>query len=1124
MTPSLFPLHFPLNRLRFSYKKQWVFYFLVIIGCLSWQQNGFSQTINNPILFCTQVPNARDFTTMMSTFGNHTNRMSQAPRGGDLYILFPNGTLKNLTQLAGYGETGMQGANAIAIRDPHVHWSGTKAIFSMVIGAPIERYQYNDYYWQLYEVSGLGINDTPVISKVPNQPADYNNIAPIYGTDDRIIFETDRPRNGQRHLYPQHDEYESSPTTTGLWKIDPKACPGVNSLEMLTTAPSGDFTPIIDSYGRIVFTRWDHLKRDQQFDADFLGDGTAYGTLNFSDETENATKYIEDIEVFPEPLNNRTDLFALPEWQNTNPININIFTPWMVNEDGKEIETLNHIGRHEMGIYFARNFTNDPNLSDFVPIAKPVRNFFHIKESPVTSGLYIGTDAPEFSTHAAGQILSMYLPAHQSAANPMISYMTHPDTRNFTASPSGNHSGLYRNPVPLANGAIIVSHTTETNQDSNDGTIENPTSRYAFRLKYLVQNGTYYEAGSALTNGISKNVSWYTPDNMATYNGELWETFPVEVRARPKPSTSTLNTVEVPATEQTIFDAVGIAVKDMKRFLTRNKLALSVTRDVTSRDDLDQQQPYNLKVVNSNTQTVDPNNSDNVYEVEYLQYLQGDQIRGIGAREGLNDPDINPGRRTLAQYMHDTSALRYNLPTTGDEGSINLASDGSVAAFVPGNRAMTWQLTDANDKPIVRERVWLSFQEGEIRVCTSCHGENDLNQAGTIAPINAPLALTQLLNHVKTIDTDNDNTVDLYDAYPLDNSRHIGEVVNDDFKDALSNWINNNPDMDGTTWETANVPCKDEVVVINNQAGNSGGTMDQLSRYIDLTEIYEASLSFDVAYASLDATTFDGLSVKVQSCDNTNPTTVYEKSGSELATVPNQQTLFSPSNCDQWRTEIIDLSAFVGQAFELVFENIGGGGNQLFLDNIKILESNNLSADCTMDKVTLTDDIASNSTIAVQDTLTASNVILATATVTYKAGKAINLLPGFQVTSGSNFSAIIEDCSMPSLQEESTTYSQLNKPVISIPTTENLDLQLKVYPNPFNYQANIAYFLPQKAVVNIKILDIIGQEVQVIKQKTVQAAGNYQVNFQSQNLENGTYFIMLQSGKSINTECLILIK
>ena len=28
------------------------------------------------------------------------------------------------------------------------------------------------------------------------------------------------------------------------------------------------FTPIVDSYGRILFTRWDHLQRDQQADGD----------------------------------------------------------------------------------------------------------------------------------------------------------------------------------------------------------------------------------------------------------------------------------------------------------------------------------------------------------------------------------------------------------------------------------------------------------------------------------------------------------------------------------------------------------------------------------------------------------------------------------------------------------------------------------------------------------------------------------------------------------------------------------------------------------------------------------------------------------------------------------------
>jgi hypothetical protein len=31
---------------------------------------------------------------------------------------------------------------------------------------------------------------------VPNQPASYNNVSPFYGTDDRILFTSDRPHNG----------------------------------------------------------------------------------------------------------------------------------------------------------------------------------------------------------------------------------------------------------------------------------------------------------------------------------------------------------------------------------------------------------------------------------------------------------------------------------------------------------------------------------------------------------------------------------------------------------------------------------------------------------------------------------------------------------------------------------------------------------------------------------------------------------------------------------------------------------------------------------------------------------------------------------------------------------------
>src|SRR5436189_4791027 len=97
--------------------------------------------------------------------------------------------------------------NGIAVRQPSVHWSGKKAVFSMVVGAPRFQYDYATVnYWQLYEITNF--TDPaflPVITKVPNQPSNYNNISPIYGTDDRIIFGSDRPRNGQPQLYRQLD-------------------------------------------------------------------------------------------------------------------------------------------------------------------------------------------------------------------------------------------------------------------------------------------------------------------------------------------------------------------------------------------------------------------------------------------------------------------------------------------------------------------------------------------------------------------------------------------------------------------------------------------------------------------------------------------------------------------------------------------------------------------------------------------------------------------------------------------------------------------------------------------------------------------------------------------------------
>src|SRR5262245_3148703 len=55
-----------------------------------------SATRPYPILFVTQVPTPGDFTAVASVFGNHQPALGETPRGGDLYVLYPDGTLRNL--------------------------------------------------------------------------------------------------------------------------------------------------------------------------------------------------------------------------------------------------------------------------------------------------------------------------------------------------------------------------------------------------------------------------------------------------------------------------------------------------------------------------------------------------------------------------------------------------------------------------------------------------------------------------------------------------------------------------------------------------------------------------------------------------------------------------------------------------------------------------------------------------------------------------------------------------------------------------------------------------------------------------------------------------------------------
>jgi len=703
----------------------------------------------NPILFVTQVPVVDDFLTIGSTFGSQDPSPRAAARGGDLWIRYPDGTLRNLTAEAGFGNgPGFQGNGAIAVRDPCVHWSGTRAVFSMVVGSPPAPGA-GSFRWQLYEVSGLAPGATAVITLVPNQPA-RNNIMPCYASDGRILFVSDRPRNGAAHLYPQLDEYEEAPTNTGIWSLAPSS----GALFLMNHSPSGSFRPIVDSFGRVVFTRWDHLERDQQVDLQRMGEGN-YDTYNWSDESASAFDTGVRIEFFPEPRRpwidfiNSTPSYSGPlgGWEPQLVGNsFNHFQLWTLNQDGTREETLNHIGRHELFDFIDKNRNDDIGVIDHVGFRpwtanrNPITAFHQVREDPLAPGSYYGIDCREFDTHASGQILRIEGHPSQNADQMGVTYVTHRDTADPTLNPSSNHSGFYRNPLPLSDGELIAAHTANTRKEENLGTPAAPRSRFDFRLKLLVpgSNG-YLRAGPALTSGIRKRVQYYDPFDLVTYDGLLWELDPVEVRARPVP-TSTREPVPA-APEQLALDQEGVTRAALRQYLIDNDLALIVSRDVTTRDRNDRQQPVNLHIPGG-TQTL--GGAGTIYDVAYLRIFQADQIRAI--RNGVQGSAS--GRRVLATALHEPAADNPPAPA-GPTGSVQLAPDGSMAALIPARRAVTWQLTDPAGAPVVNERYWVSFQPGEIRTCVSCHGLNTVDQAGDGEPTHVPQALRTLLQHLK---------------------------------------------------------------------------------------------------------------------------------------------------------------------------------------------------------------------------------------------------------------------------------------------------------------------------------------------------------------------------------------
>ncbi len=144
--------------------------------------------------------------------------------------------------------------------------------------------------------------------------------------------------------------------------------------------------------------------------------------------------------------------------------------------------------------------------------------------------------------------------------------------------------------------------------------------------------------------------------------------------------------------------------------------------------------------------------------------------------------------------------------------------------------------------------------------------------------------------------------------------------------------------------------------------------------------------------------------------------------------------------------------------------------------------------------------------------------------VIFQAGAVIILKPGFHAQVGSSFIARIDSCgALPStiLPEMPVTARQAT---IMSPTNPIKNIDLKIFPNPFQQQTQIAYQLAEKTPISLVVYDGYGRLVKSYYLDDWQAAGAYQVTFDADELATGVFTVVLRTGNELMSRRVVLVR
>ncbi len=342
--------------------------------------------------------------------------------------------------------------------------------------------------------------------------------------------------------------------------------------------------------------------------------------------------------------------------------------------------------------------------------------------------------------------------------------------------------------------------------------------------------------------------------------------------------------------------------------------------------------------------------------------LDGQTLRSI-VTIGGTDGGVYVGTNLTCYYknnaMTDWIIFNGNLPTVTNTNALRpFYRDGKLRMATYGKGIWETQLYEQPTRPVAKIMVdklsagtscasLFNFDDYSMLNHTNATWEWTFQDGNisTSSKRNPQVSFNTVGDHLVTLKVTNANGVSSTDTLTVTTTaspNSISTTLNQNFEVNLlpQNW---SQETNGNyNWTINNTvggfgQSTNCMFVSNFTTDKRGLYADMIAR-VNMSTIGAANaiLTFDVAYSFYSTEYQDALQVLVSGDCGANITTLYNKAGQELATAPSTQNYFVPT-ATQWRTESINLSAYVGSPdVNIKFRNINQYAQALYIDNIKL--------------------------------------------------------------------------------------------------------------------------------------------------------------------------------------------